>query len=77
MQALVGDLNSDCIVSIVDEQLISAHYQTFFGSLFFISGFDVDPAPNGDLDIDVKDLQLVFGRDGSTCDNPTPPSRRP
>jgi hypothetical protein len=35
-----------------------------------------DPArawPRSHLDIDIKDLQKVFGRDGSTCQQPLPP----
>jgi hypothetical protein len=30
-----------------------------------------------DLDIDIKDLQKVFGRDGSTCQQPVPPPPAP
>ncbi len=34
--------------------------------------FDLEPALK-DFDIDIKDLQKVFSRDGSTCQNPLPP----
>jgi hypothetical protein len=34
--------------------------------------YDLEPAL-GDMDIDVKDVQKVFGRLGSTCEDPIPP----
>jgi len=76
VRRLEGDLNGDCIVNIVDEQLISDRFGYFFGSLLYSFFFDLEPSL-GDGDIDVKDLQFVFGRDGSTCDNPNPPQPSP
>jgi hypothetical protein len=75
VSALEGDLNADCRVDITDEQLISGHYGTFLGSLLYIFFYDIEPAPNGDFDIDIKDLQFVFGRDRNDCmtPHPTPP----
>ena len=40
--------------------------------------YDLEPSVspggiNGDGDVDVKDIQFVFGRQGSTCANPNPP----
>ena len=72
VRALEGDLNGDCIVNIIDEQLISERFNSFFGSLLYFFLFDVEPSPRGDLDIDVKDLQFVFGRDGNNCETPIP-----
>jgi hypothetical protein len=72
VRALEGDINQDCRVDITDEQLISIHYGTVFGSLLYVGFFDLEPAPSGDFDIDIKDLQFVFGRDHANCLTPQP-----
>jgi hypothetical protein len=69
--ALPGDVNQDCVVNILDEELESIHYNSFFGMLLFQAFLDLEPA-NGDFDIDIKDLQFVFGRDGDNCETPQP-----
>lgn len=69
--ALEGDLDKDCRVNIVDEQLISGRFPAVFGSLFYDPFFDLQPV-TGDNDIDIKDLQFVFGRDGHNCETPQP-----
>jgi uncharacterized repeat protein (TIGR01451 family) len=69
---LEGDINGDCEVDLLDEQSEAFRYGTFFGSLWYDDWYDLEP-PLTDYDIDVKDLQFVFGRDGSTCQNPYPP----
>ena len=51
---------------------MSFRYGTFFGSLWYDDWFDLEP-PLTDYDIDVKDLQFVFGREGSTCQDSYPP----
>ena len=71
VRILEGDLNLDCQVNLADEQLIAARYGAFFGSLLYSKWYDLEPATH-DLDIDIKDLQKVFGRDGSTCQSPNP-----
>ena len=71
VRILEGDLNLDCKVDVTDEQLISFRYGSFFGSLYYSKWFDLEPATH-DLDIDIKDVQKVFGRDGSTCQVPIP-----
>lgn len=71
VRILEGDLNLDCKVTVADEQAIASRYGGFFGSLLYSKWFDLEPATH-DLDIDIKDLQKVFGRDGSTCQNPIP-----
>jgi hypothetical protein len=72
VRALDADLNQDCRVDITDEQFISIHYGTVLGSLLYIGFFDLEPAPRGDFDIDIKDLQFVFGRDHDNCLTPQP-----
>jgi hypothetical protein len=71
VRILEGDLNLDCKVDVVDEAMIAQHYGATFGSAFYDKWFDVEPRFH-DLDVDIKDLQKVFGRDGSTCQNPIP-----
>ncbi len=71
VRILEGDLNLDCSVNVQDEQLIAFRYGSFFGSALYNKWFDLEPALH-DLDIDIKDLQKVFGRDGSTCQVPIP-----
>jgi hypothetical protein len=72
VRILEGDLNLDCKVDVQDQQLIAFRYGSFFGSLLYSKWYDLEPALH-DLDIDIKDLQKVFGRDGSTCQNPIQP----
>ncbi len=71
IRILEGDINLDCIVDVNDEAIIAQHYGAFFGSAFYQKWLDLEPKFH-DLDIDIKDLQKVFGRDGSTCQNPIP-----
>jgi hypothetical protein len=71
VRILEGDLNLNCTVDVQDQQLIAYRYGSFFGSLLYSKWFDLEPSLH-DLDIDIKDLQKVFGRDGSTCQNPIP-----
>jgi hypothetical protein len=71
VRILEGDLNLDCTVDVADQQLIGFRYGAFFGSLLYNKWYDLEPALH-DLDIDIKDIQKVFGRDGSTCQNPIP-----
>ncbi len=71
VRILEGDLNLDCKVDVTDEQLIGVHYAAVFGSTYYSKWFDLEPRQH-DLDIDIKDVQRVFGRDGSTCQQPIP-----
>jgi hypothetical protein len=71
VRILEGDIDLDCDVDVVDEQLIAFRYGAFFGSVLYSKWFDLEPNLH-DLDIDIKDLQKVFGRDGSTCQEPIP-----
>jgi hypothetical protein len=75
MRYLEGDVNGDCAVNVQDQQLIAFRWGSHVGSLLYNSRFDLEPsAPKkGDGDIDAKDLQMMFGRHGSTCADPIPP----
>jgi hypothetical protein len=71
IRMLEGDLNNDCNVDVLDEQGIAFRYGSRTGLQLYNPYYDLEPE-TGDFDIDVKDLQFVFGRDGSTCNNPIP-----
>jgi len=71
IRILEGDVNLDCVVDVKDEALISLHYGAVFGSALYDKWFDLEPRFH-DLDIDIKDLEKVFARDGSTCQIPIP-----
>ena len=71
IRILEGDMNLDCVVNLADEAIIAQHYGAFFGSAFYNKWFDLEPSFH-DLDVDIKDVQKVFGREGSTCQNPIP-----
>jgi fimbrial isopeptide formation D2 family protein/uncharacterized repeat protein (TIGR01451 family) len=68
---LEADLDTDCDVDVVDDQKIAFRYGSSFGSLFYDDWYDLEPALK-DFDVDIKDLQKVFGRNGSTCQSPLP-----
>ena len=72
VRILEADLNLDCSVDVLDEQAIAQRYGTSFGDIMYDPWFDLEPALK-DFDIDIKDLQKVWGRYGSTCANPVPP----
>ena len=72
VQALEGDVNYDCRVNVIDEQAVSGRYGTVFGILPYSTFFDLEPSIP-DFDIDIKDLQFVYGRDDWSCEEPTPP----
>jgi hypothetical protein len=72
IRILEGDFNLDCKVDVLDEAAIAQHYGSTFGSALYDKWFDVEPKFH-DLDVDIKDLQKVFGRDGSNCQDPIPP----
>jgi hypothetical protein len=66
VRILEGDLNLDCQVNVVDDQAIAYRYGASFGNLLYDPWYDLEP-PLKDFDIDIKDLQKVFGRNGSVC----------
>ncbi len=72
VRALEGDVNKDCVVNVIDEQSEAGRYGTYIGLWPYDIWFDLEPA-SGDGDIDIKDLQFVFGRDRWTCQGLEPP----
>ena len=66
VRILEADLNLDCGVDIIDDQMIAFRYGAGFGNGLYDPWYDLEPALK-DYDIDIKDLQKVFGRNGSTC----------
>lgn len=71
---LEGDVTGDCVVDVLDQQQLAFRWGTHVGSLLFEKRMDLEPsgAINGDGAIDIKDVQFVFGRHLSTCENPHP-----
>ena len=72
IRMLEGDLNLDCVVDVQDDQTAAFRYGQFFGQLNYNRFYDLEPNIAPDFDIDIKDVQTVFGRNGSTCANPIP-----
>jgi hypothetical protein len=71
---LEGDVEPSCEVDTADTQAIAFRWNSAKGNLLYNTRFNVEPsAPNKDNDIDVLDLQFVYGRFGSTCDDQWPP----
>jgi hypothetical protein len=66
VRILEADLNLDCAVNIIDDQMIAFRYGAGFGNALYDSWYDLEPALK-DFDIDIKDIQKVFGRNGSIC----------
>jgi hypothetical protein len=77
VRRLEGDLDMDCDVQVTDAQRIAFRYGSFFGQLLYDTFYDMEPFVTPDFDIDIKDLQFVFGRIGSTCDEPIPNNQDP
>jgi hypothetical protein len=77
VRRLEGDLDMDCDVQVTDAQRIAFRYGSFFGQLLYDTFYDMEPFVTPDFDIDIKDLQFVFGRIGSTCADPIPNSQEP
>jgi hypothetical protein len=76
---LEGDVEPDCAVDSLDQQAIAFRWGATKGSQLYLERMDLEPSGfpgagvSGDGDIDIKDLQFVFGRHGSTCGDPHPP----
>jgi hypothetical protein len=71
VRMLQGDLDLDCDVDVIDDQMIAFRYGAAFGLQLYDGWFDLEPKYT-DFDIDIKDLQFVFGRNYSTCQAPIP-----
>ncbi len=71
LRMLEGDLNLDCTVDVADDQAEAFRYGLTLGLNGYDQWYDLEPKWS-DNDIDIKDLQFVFGRNYSTCDLPIP-----
>jgi hypothetical protein len=71
VRILEGDMNLDCSVDLTDAQMIAHLYGMVFGLFLYDPWFDLEPNIK-DFDIDAKDLQKVFGRIDSNCQNQIP-----
>lgn len=74
LRYLEGDVHSDCEINVQDQQQIAFRWGSRLGQLLYNENYDLEPAAPklGDNDIDAKDLQVVYGRHGSTCHDPHP-----
>ncbi len=73
IRRLEADVTKDCAVTVADMQAEATRYGFSFGSLLYNIWYDLEPHVTGaDGDIDIKDVQFVFGRFGSTCTAPIP-----
>ena len=71
---LEGDVIPDCVVDAVDAQAIAFRWGVSKGNLVYNDFMNLEPSSQqADNDIDINDLQFVFGRFGSTCKAPHPP----
>jgi hypothetical protein len=71
---LEGDVTADCSVDTLDTQAIAFRWGAEKGDLVYNEFMNLEPSgAQADDDIDVKDLQFVFGRFGSECADPHPP----
>jgi Cohesin domain len=71
VRALEGDVNRDCRIDVIDEQSEAGRYGSRLGVWPYYAWFDLEPG-SIDGDIDIKDVQFVFGRDGNTCEGEEP-----
>ncbi len=71
---LEGDIDGTCGVDVQDQQIVAFRWGVKLGHLLYHQRFDLEPSGvvNSDGDVDIKDVQFVFGRHGSTCDDPNP-----
>ena len=71
---LEGDVEPDCSIDAVDAQAVAFRWGVEKGSLIYKDFMNLEPSgTQADGDIDINDLQFVFGRIGSTCNDPHPP----
>jgi hypothetical protein len=67
LRALEGDVNGDCVVNVIDHQRMAGRYLLRAGSFQYDSFLDLEPAFAPDGDIDIRDLQVAYGRTGKSC----------
>ena len=61
--SLIGDVDGDCIVTVMDFTLIARRFGHSFGSLLYVSAYDL----NHNGSIDIFDLQLAAGHFTQHC----------
>jgi hypothetical protein len=71
VRMLEGDTDLDCDVDVIDDAALAMRYGASWGLQLYDQWFDLEPK-YADQDIDIKDLQFVFGRNYSTCQDPIP-----
>jgi hypothetical protein len=71
VRMLEGDTDLDCDVDVIDDAALALRYGSSWGLQLYDQWFDLEPK-YADQDIDIKDLQFVFGRNYSTCQDPIP-----
>jgi hypothetical protein len=70
---LEGDVVPDCSVDARDTQAVAFRWGTHKMDGLYNAFYNLEPSGSqADNDIDVNDLQFVFGRFGSTCATPWP-----
>jgi hypothetical protein len=70
---LEGDVEPDCAVNTLDTQAIAFRWGATKGGLVYNDRYNLEPSgTQADQDIDINDLQFVYGRFGSTCAAPWP-----
>ncbi|MFV2070213.1 MAG: hypothetical protein ACC645_24865, partial [Pirellulales bacterium] len=71
---LEGDVDPNCAIDAIDAQSIAFRWGVEKGSLIYKDFMNLEPSSQqADADIDINDLQFVYGRFGSTCEVPHPP----
>jgi len=76
IRMLEGDTDLDCDVDVLDDQSLAFRYGSRLGGQLYDRWYDLEPKWSDD-DVDIKDLQFVFGRNNSTCQNPIPDDQAP
>lgn len=61
--ALIGDVNNDCKVDVMDVYLASMRYGSRWGMLSYSPVYDLD----GNRRIDIVDLQIIASHSRETC----------
>jgi hypothetical protein len=77
VRMLEGDVSGDCVVNVVDQQIVAVRYGLNKGANQYAPYYDLEPNENPDGDIDIKDLEVVYGRTGSSCESPHPQQEPP
>ena len=67
IRQLEGDVNRDCKVTAIDQQLLAFRWGELFPSELFSQTYNLVDTDGSEINI--KDVQFVFGRHNSECDN--------